>query len=103
MFNWLTPLTSILASQHEELDFTSRAKAKNEKKPLVQLFLRAPPLFCLTLLTVFRMTYMLGIGEHDKIYGPLRPLILFEDSDLWVKRRVNELGGFLTGVWFAAN
>lgn len=41
---------------------------------------------------------MLGIGEHDKIYGPLRPLILFEDSDLWVKRRVNELGGFLTGV-----
>ncbi|EJD01047.1 uncharacterized protein FOMMEDRAFT_21505 [Fomitiporia mediterranea MF3/22] len=44
MFNWLTPLTSILSAQDDELSFSEKSpKEKETSKPLLQLFLRAPP------------------------------------------------------------
>lgn len=41
MFNWLNPLTSILATQNDELDFSE--KRKEVSKPLLHTFLHAPP------------------------------------------------------------
>ncbi|KAL5488151.1 hypothetical protein ACEPAI_6259 [Sanghuangporus weigelae] len=43
MFNWLTPLTSILSAQDDELNFSEKSKSKDGSKPLLQAFLRAPP------------------------------------------------------------
>jgi len=85
MFNWLTPLTSILASQHEELDFTSRAKAKKQQKPLVQLFLRAPPPVLLDFVN----------GLSDDIYAWYR-------LGLVGKKTGERAGRFSDWCWFAA-
>ena len=43
MFNWLTPLTSILATQDNELDFSGKPEGKQTSKPLLHTFLHAPP------------------------------------------------------------
>ena len=43
MFNWLTPLTSILATQNDELDFSEKGRNKETSRPLLHTFLHAPP------------------------------------------------------------
>ncbi|THH05125.1 hypothetical protein EW145_g5029 [Phellinidium pouzarii] len=44
MFNWLTPLSSILATRSDELDFSEKpSKEKDPSKPLLHTFLHAPP------------------------------------------------------------
>lgn len=45
MFNWLSPLTSILATRDDELDFSEKSsfRQKSPSKPLLHTFLHAPP------------------------------------------------------------
>lgn len=45
MFNWLTPLTSILSTREDDLDFSEKSakKDKGPSKPLLHTFLHAPP------------------------------------------------------------
>lgn len=43
MFNWLTPLTSILSKQNDELDFSEKSSKEKTSKPLLHVFLHAPP------------------------------------------------------------
>ena len=43
MFNWLEPLTSILAQHSAEDTLTGRSKGSQKKKPLLHTFLHASP------------------------------------------------------------
>lgn len=45
MFNWLTPLTAILATRSDEFDFSEKSSRSKEpaQKPLLHTFLHAPP------------------------------------------------------------
>lgn len=44
MFNWLTPLTAILATRSDEFDYSEKKSAgKDLQKPLLHTFLHAPP------------------------------------------------------------
>ncbi|TDL29273.1 hypothetical protein BD410DRAFT_892604 [Rickenella mellea] len=43
LFNWLTPLTAILAAEKNTFSMTSLSKAKEPPKPLAHTFLHAPP------------------------------------------------------------
>ena len=66
MFNWLTPLTSILATQNDELDFSEKGKSKEASKPLLHTFLHAPPPALLDLVN----------GLSDDIYAFSRYALL---------------------------
>lgn len=67
MFNWLNPLTSILATRSDELDFSDKAKGKEGQKPLLHTFLHAPPPALLDLVN----------GLSDDIYAFSRYFSLF--------------------------
>ena len=43
MGNWLTPYTSIIDSQDEDMSFMSSSKSKEPSKPLLYVFLHASP------------------------------------------------------------
>ncbi|KAL5508352.1 hypothetical protein ACEPAH_5971 [Sanghuangporus vaninii] len=83
MFNWLTPLTSILSANVDEIDFSERSKSKDESKPLLQAFLRAPPPALLNFVN----------GLSDDIYA-------FYRLGLIGKKTGERAGRFSDWCWF---
>ena len=83
MFNWLTPLTSILATQNDELDFSEKGKSKEASKPLLHTFLHAPPPALLDLVN----------GLSDDIYAFYRCVFLAcLRMKLTQSRRLGQIG-----------
>ncbi|KAL5527286.1 hypothetical protein ACEPAG_6077 [Sanghuangporus baumii] len=83
MFNWLTPLTSILSAQDDELNFSEKSKSKDGSKPLLQAFLRAPPPALLNFVN----------GLSDDIYA-------FHRLGLIGKKTGERAGRFSDWCWF---
>ncbi|KAH8113363.1 hypothetical protein DFH11DRAFT_1510465 [Phellopilus nigrolimitatus] len=84
MFNWLTPLTSILATRNDELDFSEKSpKEKEPSKPLLHTFLHAPPPALLDLVN----------GLSDDIYA-------FYRLGLIGKKTGERAGRFSDWCWF---
>ncbi|KAL5530626.1 hypothetical protein ACEPAF_6884 [Sanghuangporus sanghuang] len=83
MFNWLTPLTSILSAQYDEFDFSEKSKSKDGSKPLLQAFLRAPPPALLSFVN----------GLSDDIYA-------FYRLGLIGKKTGERAGRFSNWCWF---
>ncbi|KAI5118556.1 hypothetical protein M0805_002936 [Coniferiporia weirii] len=83
MFNWLSPLTSILATRNDELDFSEKSKNKELSKPLLHTFLHAPPPALLDLVN----------GLSDDIYA-------FYKLGLIGKKTGERAGRFSDWCWF---
>jgi hypothetical protein len=66
MGNWLTPYTSILESQDEDLSFSSSGKSKEPSKPLLYTFPHASPPVLLDFLN----------GLSDDVYAFHRCVLL---------------------------